>query len=100
MKKQFVTYEIALALKELGFNAPCMALYYIEDKCFHKTNYTCTNVLQNNICLDAPLWQQVIDWFREEHDIWIEVPYDYTKAYNSYYECLSELILYYCKKLK
>ena len=27
MKEQFVTYEIALALKELGFNEACFAVF-------------------------------------------------------------------------
>jgi hypothetical protein len=29
MKKEFVTYEIAKSLKELGFKKPCIA-YYLE----------------------------------------------------------------------
>ena len=28
MKEQFVTYEIALKLKELGFDEPCIAYYF------------------------------------------------------------------------
>lgn len=31
MQEQFVTYEIALKLKELGFNEPCFAYYDEED---------------------------------------------------------------------
>ena len=31
MKKQFVTYEIALKLKELGFDEECLAIYYKDD---------------------------------------------------------------------
>ena len=29
IKDQFVTYEIALAMKELGFDEPCLARYRI-----------------------------------------------------------------------
>ena len=28
MEKEFVSYEMALALKELGFNEPCFTYYY------------------------------------------------------------------------
>ena len=28
MKNEFVSYEMALALKELGFNQPCFTYYY------------------------------------------------------------------------
>lgn len=31
MKEQFVTYEIALKLKELGFDEKCVASYYTYD---------------------------------------------------------------------
>ena len=31
MKKQFVSYEIALALKELGFDEECIGFYYNEN---------------------------------------------------------------------
>lgn len=70
MEKQFVTYEIAVALKELGFDEPCMGLYYIENKEFSKTNYSHSNIVKSNdFIVDAPLWQQVIDWFRVKYQI-------------------------------
>ena len=66
MKKQFVTYEIAVKLKELGFDEPCLA-YYSEGTLLsefvldHSKNvfYTQTN---NDYEISAPLWQQAIDW--------------------------------------
>jgi len=78
MKEQFVTYEIALKLKELCFNEPCMGLYYIENKKFNKTNYSHSNIVESNdYIIDAPLWQQVIDWFREKHLIIINIEFDH-----------------------
>ena len=32
MKKEFIPYQQALALKELGFNEPCYATYSSNDK--------------------------------------------------------------------
>ena len=86
MKKQFVTYEIALKLKELGFDEECFAIFfrailnngrtvnYISDDWespFYKNR---TNSESNSVdIVSAPLWQQVIDWLRDEHDIVIEI---------------------------
>lgn len=83
MKSQFVTYEIALALKELGFDEDCLAIYRdsfddfgvtliskgIEIKGTQsKTIYCSFN--DTMICL-APLWQQAIDWFNDKYGIFI-----------------------------
>ena len=78
MKNQFVTYEIALKLKELGFDEPCLATYSYNTQLYDKGKfrieitpqpfyYPDVNPLPRFIL--APLWQQVIDWFREKHKI-------------------------------
>ena len=67
MKEQFVTYEIALALKELGFDEECLA-YFNNDK-YRDLICTCENGMDGDFTIhhysgdvNAPLWQQVIDW--------------------------------------
>ena len=86
MEKEFVTYEIALGLKELGFDEECFAIFfrtilnngrtvnYISDDWespFYKNR---TNSESNSVdIVSAPLWQQVVDWFREKHEISIDV---------------------------
>jgi hypothetical protein len=63
MEKEFIPYEIALALKELGFDEPC--LMYWND--FGKTSINRFQ-LHNEIdewCQDyieAPLYQQAFRW--------------------------------------
>lgn len=75
MKKQFVTYEIALRLKELGFDEECICRYnsYGALKhCISGTNPDIDDYISFNKYDDrllAPLYQQVIDWFREKHNI-------------------------------
>ena len=32
MNKEFITYEQALALKELGFDEPCLGWYWYDEK--------------------------------------------------------------------
>ena len=73
MEKEFIPYEQALALKELGFNETCLAQYKKYDvgeatldigfskneiiMQFHKLSKFCS----------APLYQQAFRWFREKY---------------------------------
>lgn len=75
MQDQFIPYNLALELKELGFNEECLAFYSahpgdkrkwmilpefeIRKELYLKNDYGLNTVT-------APLWQQVFDWFREE----------------------------------
>ena len=77
MEKHFVTYNQALALKELGFDEPCIARYIIPGDLVFKGCYEDSNIIhleltQNDICeahVLAPLKSQVFKWFRENHSI-------------------------------
>lgn len=64
MKKNFVTFEIARAMKELGFDEECLGRY---------EQYELVIALSNSVgrkkFIQAPLWQDVIDWFREKHNL-------------------------------
>jgi hypothetical protein len=62
MNKEFVLYEEALALKELGFDEPCFG-YYLEDGMFIDTKIR----KQMGNAISAPIYQQAFDWFRTEH---------------------------------
>jgi len=73
MEKEFVPYEQALALKELGFDEPCYDAYTHDGGGEstvppEKYNYR-TDVIA------APLYQQAFRWFREKYHIIGEVKY-------------------------
>ena len=73
MYKEFVKYEQALALKELGFDEPCLTSYNENGKIF--------KVWKNEIVMgitkcSAPLYQQAFRWFREKHQLQHEIVYD------------------------
>ena len=79
MKKQFVTYEIALKLKELGFDELCFGWWcWINGSIANFYDYKISNSqlieLNNhkNNCA-APLWQQAIDFLREKYLLHIEI---------------------------
>jgi hypothetical protein len=71
MKKEFVPYEQALQLKELGFDEPCFAVYIdktliIEDDWLYSTNQD-TFIESSNFT--APLYQQAFRFFRENYGV-------------------------------
>jgi hypothetical protein len=70
MNKEFVTYEIALELKELGFNEPCFGVYATKDGYVRKSAYD-----ENG---DAPLYQQAFRWFEEKYSYFVDVKTDTT----------------------
>lgn len=78
MQKQFVTYEISLKLKDLGFDEKCLGCYVNNELEIHKPEYLTSQkkaqyIYKFNNTILAPLWQQVIDWFRDEKFINIEI---------------------------
>jgi hypothetical protein len=95
MKNLFIPYELALEAKELGFNEFCIGEY---------TKHAQTNAidlrypkheglqgdwpLENEV--DAPLYQQIIDWLREKHKIETVILSD-TEYNNSFEYCLYKL---------
>ncbi len=70
MNKEFVEYNEALQLKELGFDEPCLAWHYpklgtIEIGAINKNS---DEWLMGRNCT-APLYQQAFRWFREKHQM-------------------------------
>jgi hypothetical protein len=69
MENEFVPYEQALALKELGFDKPCFGYYsgtgnYIGEE--GKMNSNCNKLGMHSVYCTAPLYQQAFRWFREK----------------------------------
>ena len=54
MNKEFVPYEQALALKELGFDEPCMSSRDMNN---------------GEGLIQIPLYQQAFRWFRDVHEL-------------------------------
>ena len=82
MKKEFVTYEIALELKELGFDEPCFGFYNgSKNKNIGLIWYEMPNSGQDTIPVGdvlAPLHQQVFRWFEEKYSYFVDVKTDTT----------------------
>ena len=54
MEKEFIPYEQALALKELGFDEPCMSSRDMNN---------------GEGLIQLPLYQQAFRWFREKYQV-------------------------------
>jgi hypothetical protein len=79
MNKEFIPYEQALELKELGFDEPCFGKIY-ADGGSEQLSYPYKNSDQIGkiTSCSAPLYQQVFRWFREKYQLssWIYTSYD------------------------
>lgn len=71
MKHLFAPYELANKLKEKGFKEDCVASYW--NKKLELVNSVGLLINKDGISnpITAPLYQQVLDWFREKHKIHI-----------------------------
>jgi len=69
MNKEFVTYEQALALKELGFYEHCMGFYYYAVPELRWMLQISSDYHKIVSIIDAPLKQQVFRWFREKYNV-------------------------------
>ncbi len=66
MKNEFIPYEQALALKELGFDEECFSFYNAIGEVYESEGYCrySHNVHKDEVI--APLYQQAFRWFREK----------------------------------
>jgi hypothetical protein len=87
-KKQFVNYDLAVKLKNMGFNEKCFA-YYLSPIIFelacsknqlqyphHRSSKSSMVYHQNDLPFQdcsAPLYQQVVNWIRKIYNIDIVV---------------------------
>jgi hypothetical protein len=80
MNKEFVPYEESLALKELGFDEPCLS--WFSDRsirivgvngCALSSLPVNSNFNGDDEFVTAPLYQQAFRWFREKHNLCGEV---------------------------
>lgn len=76
MQKQFVSREIAILLKKLGFQEPCLGYYDAEGITIMTDQRAGLGIgvveytphTEEGICL-MPLWSQVVGWLYKEHNL-------------------------------
>lgn len=68
MTKEFVPYELALEIKELGFEEPCFGAYVKNELFIPETERPSIQSHSLHQCL-APLYSQAFRFFREKHGL-------------------------------
>ncbi len=74
MEKEFLPYDLALRMKQLGFEEPCLACYYNAGEKLDIDEY----VGHGQYTVLAPLFQQAFRWFRENYNLFHEINIDKT----------------------
>ena len=81
IENEFIPFEQALVLKELGFDEPCFATYNsdkkvnrnpshnMEDLPIEGQPYYWNNSKIYKSCITAPLYQQAFRWFKEKYGL-------------------------------
>ena len=94
IENEFIPYEQALALKELGLDKPCIMCYYgISNKDEDKKERLYLPSGMGKVCnshlvekedgITAPLYQQAFRWFREKYDLVIEPCVPFQRLYST-----------------
>jgi hypothetical protein len=101
MTKEFVPYELALKLKQLGFDEPCamyyrpemdgsMQLWYHQDERFDDAIGSQNSDKAEWVTCTAPLFQQAFRWFRENYSLYSLIGmHPNTKEWYSSYQNLN-----------
>ena len=96
MNKEFIPYEQALELKELGFDEECLGYYSFSEKVTLKSCFNRTPIILSGKKCSIPLYSQVFRWFREKYNLESHVKKDWTdgilQGYESIIECLDGYI--------
>jgi hypothetical protein len=101
MENEFVSYEQALELNELGFDENCFCIYNRERKIRFNNLYNPMDrnknakLTSNNGRYPAPLYQQAFKWFRENYDLYGTIRYGNNEFDNSIYlfPCVNGVIV-------
>ena len=88
MKEEFVPYELALKLKQLAFDEPCISYYTVYGK--FSNDYSAPRKYNSEFELgsyiSAPTYSQAFRWFREKNQLDTSI----NTVYSKYNDTLSK----------
>lgn len=79
--KNFLPYKQTIELIQLGFNQPCLATIDQTDFVHIKGTRKQPRGSMMYDTIDCPLYQEVLEWFRDEKDLFAEIFIDDDKTY-------------------
>ena len=74
MEEQFVPYELAIKLKELGFDEPCLGGFDDDKKWWHHPD--------SDVVIDVPIWQQAFQFILTKVNMDIDSHSHYTLGFD------------------
>jgi hypothetical protein len=104
MNKEFIPYEQALALKELGFDEPCLGYFDIQYNGITQSSsgrlilgkdpdtLQCTKkmlYIHGQLKILAPTYSQAFRWFREKYNLQVYIDFYHKDSY--YYMIKSQV---------
>lgn len=89
MENLFVPFDLAVKMKELGFNEPSLTVYKTDKRIMFSDDWACgidNKYLTRDFmaCL-APTYQQCVDWLRINHRIEVSSPCKKDKDLGAFY---------------
>lgn len=94
---KFVPYDLALRLKDLGYDDMCFAKYYQQDggDAFIQIGETEIEEAENagddvTFECDAPLWQDAFDWFHDEFELLANIQKLPQNSYHAHIQSTSD----------
>ena len=111
MESFFCPYELALELKELGFDEKCIGLWQSK---YNSVPYLNINSVENidtllsgkihnedvNYIVKSPLWQQAFDWFMNNYKLFPKIDQYYGERFYVNIEDMNFPSLYSSDKLR
>lgn len=96
MKDLFVSHELSVLAKEKGFEKECLGFFSNKGyfslvksgRGIYSSIYTRSNKDKSWVNLGyeaAPMYQQLVDWFREDHKLTISIVNKYEMPNEAYY---------------
>jgi hypothetical protein len=90
---EFIPYEQALELRELGFDGreECLA-YYNTNPRYTKPSLDMVKPMDHEFCLPSPLYQQAFRWFREKYFLDAEIYLNHELGHKFYHYLILQLV--------
>ena len=89
MKNEFIPYEQALALKQLGFNEPCFGYYLDNEFQFFADVRSCNTNSEFGFYPTALTYSQAFRWLREKHGLLSIIDFNSSKNNGWYYSIIT-----------
>jgi hypothetical protein len=86
MENEFLPYELAVEMKSIGFDEPCLGYFASKDAktirlaLWTHIGYVNANRLDDDL-VTAPIYQQAFRWFREKYGYYYEIFVDDDKTF-------------------